>query len=157
MATSTQALVAAIDARLQAALPALLAAAGLPAILEFLDYDPAIPQPAKAPQVWIDVPNETRSDDERRGATLGKYATNRVVYVTVTAAGPDPSTAAKQLRGTADMIRQCLEGDQTAGETSLWVRWTRTDYSPNFAQGSNLYKEACLTFDVPKRTQIGTD
>ena len=153
--TPTNAVVAAVVDRLESALPALVAAKGLPAITEFLDYDPALPQPAKAPQVWVDLPEESRSEQPRMGASVGAIAQMRTVLVGVTAAGQDASLAVGHLRAYADLIRQCLEGDPTMGGEAAWAKWQRTNFSPSFAQGNHLFKEAVLTFELPRRVRRG--
>jgi hypothetical protein len=147
---------AALD-RLEGALPAALAAAALPAVREFLDYDPSLLSPAKAPTVFVDLTRLQRSGSEDRGATLKRYSVRPQLLVGVTAAGNDASTAARQLRKTAHQVRQVLEGDQTLGGRALWVAWQETDYTPNLAQGTALYKIAFLTFDLNYRTRLGEE
>lgn len=153
MSTPTQLLIAAVVNRLQSALPALAAAESLSPVTEFLDYDPALPQPAKAPQVWVDLVEERRTEVPRMGATIGAMAQVRTVLVGVTSANLDPSATAGQLRAYVDLIRQCLEGDPSMGDTSQWSKWQRTNLSPSFSQGTQLFKEAVLSFELPRRVR----
>jgi len=156
MATPTDDLVQALVARLQDALPALVAAEGLKPLTAFLNHDPGVPTPAKAPLAWVDISGDRRSTDARRGATVHKYSHQTTFLVGVTSSGPDPGEAARHLRKYVDLARRCLEGDQTAGGNALWVEWQGTDYSPNMGGNSiALFKEAVLTFDLNYRTRIG--
>ena len=155
--TPTQAFVAAIHAQLTSVLPALVAAQSLPAITEFLIYAPALPQPAKAPQVWIDVAALSKSSDEKRGSTLQKFVEERDLLIGVVTAGQDQSQSTDRLRGYADLIRKCVEANRNASGNALWVKWTRTDFSPTFGQGSALYREAVLSFDAPHQVLYGID
>ena len=155
--TSTNRLMDGVMQQLQDVLPGLVATAGLDPIKEFLDYDPPVPIPNKAPQVWVDLPQDRRSGDGERGATLKKYSHEPTFLVSVTSAGHDASAAVRKLRGYVDLIRQCLEGNQTLDGNTLWVRWVATDYSPNMGRDGHLFKEAMLTFDLNRRTTIGED
>ncbi|MFN3652227.1 MAG: hypothetical protein ACK47B_21830 [Armatimonadota bacterium] len=155
MATPTDDLVETITAYLAAALPAELAAEGLPAVKEFLNHDPALLVLTKAPQVWVDVPADERSSAAERGATLHKYSHETTILVAITGAGPDAQTAIRHLRKSADLIRKVLEGNQTLSGLTLWVRWLRTDYSVNMGAQTSLFKEATLTFDINRRTKPG--
>lgn len=150
-------LVDAVVARLQSVLPGVLEAAGLPAISEFLGYDPALLSEVKAPQIFVDLPDVARSSSEERGATLHKYSVFPQILVGVTSAGQDGAMAARRLRQTAFRIRQVLESDQTLGGRALWVAWRRTSYAPNIGKAVALYKIAFLTFDVCYRTQLGRE
>lgn len=148
------AVVQAAKAQLEAELPALLEAAELPAIVEFLDYDPGLPLASKAPQVWVDVVQNRRSDERERGATVQRYAQAPQLFVGVTAAGNDAGKAARQLRQTTDRIRRALEMDPSLGGRVLWVRWVETSYTPNLSKAATgLFKLAGLIFDVNYRTR----
>ena len=151
-------LVQAVKARLESALPAVLAAAGLPPVTEFLDYDPGLPVATKAPQVWVDLPEDNRSADSSRGATLQKYSHKPSVMVGVSGAGNNPSLASRQLRQLVGHIRQVLEAEPTLGGTVLWVRWIGTSYTPNVSKNpTGLFKLAGLFFDINYRTRYGQE
>lgn len=156
--TSSVRLVTAVHARLAASLPALITAQEMPVPTEILDYHPGLISLAKAPQCWVDLAQDKRSDDPDRGSTLRKYSHDRTVLVGISSAGPNKSVAAKRLKTYADLIRSLIEGDQTAGGEGLWVRWLGSDYSPNMSESdTSLFQEVVLMFDVPRRTTIGTD
>jgi hypothetical protein len=157
--TSTPRLVAAVITRLSAQLPTLAAAAAVPAPTEYLDYDPELAQLVKAPQLWVDVVTEDRSNLAAYGAGNAKQARNRIILVAVTAAGPTPSAAAKNLRTLADLVVQAMEGDQSCGGEGWRVQWLGTQYSPNMGQGvtGQLLKLAALKFSIPRWAALGSD
>lgn len=155
MATSTKTLINAVVARLSGNLPTLVAAEGLPPITEFLNYDPGLPSPTKAPQVWVDMSRDRRSDDPRRGASINKYSRQMDVLIGVTIAGANAAEAADRHRDYVDLIVKCMEGDVTVAGAAFWFTWQNTDYSPNFGQGFALFREAVLHFDGNKRRAHG--
>ncbi|HEY3283070.1 MAG TPA: hypothetical protein VGN26_12425 [Armatimonadota bacterium] len=163
MATSTQRLIDAVKTRLEADLPARLTAAGLPAISEVLTYQPGLLNAAKAPQVWLDMPQAKRSEAPGRGASQGYFVRNRTLLVGITGAGSEAAVAASNLRQTADLVRQCLEAEQYATEAvplggeALWVRWLEDDYTPNESSTTALLQMATLVFDVPCRVGRGEE
>ena len=151
-------LVAGVVAQLQARLPALADAAGLPAVTGFLDYDPPMPDPTKSPLVWVDVTGDRREDSSGRGATLQKYSHQPRLVVGIQAAGPNSSQTAFTLRRYVSLIRRAVEGDQKVGGLVLWARWMETRYSPNMSRtAAQLQKEGLLVFDLNHRNRIGQD
>lgn len=155
--TSTQQIVSDSKTRLENALPDLVSAAGLAAIKTFLDYDPTAPNIPQTPIVWLDVPDDQESADSRRGASFNKYSRIVQLYVGVIVAGPDESAVAGSLRGYCDLVRKCLEGDQSAITGALWTLWRRARYSGMFKDNMALVKGAIITFDVNRRSQLGGD
>lgn len=158
MATSTNSVIAAIKSRLEGSLPALVAAEGLPAIVEVLNHYPGVIQIAKSPQIWIDIEADSRSDSPERGASLKKYSQVKKILIGIIATGADTEEAVENTRAYVDLIRKCLEGDQTVGGTALWNLWKATNYSPVFKQGMAQFRSAILTCDVNRICQaLGTD
>lgn len=158
MATSTNNVIAALKSRLEGSLPALVAAEGLPAIVQVLNHYPGVIQIAKTPQIWIDIEADSRSASDERGASLKKYAQVKQILIGIIATGADTEEAVENTRAYVDLIRKCLEGDQTVGGTALWNLWKRTNYSPVFKQGMAQFRSAILTFDVNRICQgLGTD
>lgn len=153
--TATPTLKAAIKARLESVLPGLVADESLPPLTEFLDYWPGMAQPERAPRVWVDIASSERGSAQSSGSTLHKYMEGRTILVAVSHAGEDPSTAGRELETFVDLVRKCVEGDQTADGNALWVRWLATDFSPNMADAGGLFREAVLTFDVPRQVRLG--
>lgn len=154
---ATQDLIAAIVAQIETALPPLLAAAGLPAITGVLAYDPAVPVPAQAPLVWVDIAGARRSDDVERGASIRKYAYSRTILVGAMVAGETPASVATRLQGISDCVRQAVEKEQTYGGKSLWCRWLTTDYDVPMAAGNAIFREVVQTYDLPTRIAHGTE
>ena len=150
--TPTSILKAAIKTRLETELPALLSAQLLPDPTEVLTYWPGVPDPSRSPLVWVDIAGAERSRDPNRNTTH-KYAEERTVLVGVSVAGEAAEAASLLLEGYVDLVRQCVEGDQTVDGNALWARWLATDYSPNMAQ-TGLFREAVLTFDMPRQVTV---
>lgn len=158
MATSTNLVIAAIKSRLEGSLPALVAAESLPAIVEVLNHYPGVVTLTKCPQIWIEIDSDSRSDSPERGASLKKYSQAKVIQIGIMAAGVSAEEAAVNTRAYVDLMRKCLEGDQTVGGTSLWNLWKKTNYSPVFKQGMAQFRSAILTCDVNRICQaLGTD
>lgn len=155
--SATNALITAIVAQIETALPPLLAAAGLPAITGVLDHDPAVPVPAQAPLIWVDISGAARSDDIVRGATIKKYGYSRTILVGAQVAGETPASVTTRLRGISDCMRQAVEAEQTYGGKSLWCRWLTTDYDAAMTTGNGIFREVVQTYDLPTRIAHGTE
>jgi hypothetical protein len=82
-----------------------------------------------------------RSDDPSRGATLSKYSHDRTVLVGIYCNNQDPQTVTESLRAYADLVRKCLDGEQTAGGQGLWVRWLSSDFSPPTNVKMSVFRE----------------
>ena len=150
--TATSTLKAAIKCRLETELPELLSAQLLPDPSDVLTYWPGVPDPSRSPLVWVDIAGAARSRDPHRNTTH-KYAEERTVLVGVSVAGEEAEAASLLLDGYVDLLRQCVEGDQSVDGNALWARWLTTDYSPNMAQ-TGLFREAVLTFDMPRQVTV---
>lgn len=155
--SATNDLITAIVTQIQTALPPLLAAAGLPAITGVLAYDPAVPVPAQAPLIWVDIESARRSDDLTRGASIRKYGYTRSILVGAQIAGETPASVATRLRGISDCMRKAVEAEQTYAGKSLWCRWLHTDYDPPMPMGSGIFREVVQTYDLPTRIAHGTE
>ena len=168
MPTSTVRLKTAIYNRLVANLPALVTAAGLPRIQKFSRHDVGLGTPEQAPQVWVSVAGSRRDVSGTQGSTMQRYAHMRRVLVGIAHASDASAadaesaanTAADELESYVDLIRQCVEGDQTAGGEAHppMVRFVDADYSPNLAEATGRLFQGCLlAFDIPKHVIPGND
>jgi hypothetical protein len=155
--SSTNDLINAVVTRLEDNLPALVTAESLTAITDYLNFEPILLEPSKSPLVWVDIEKDARSDDPSRGATLSKYSHDRTVLVGIYCNNQDPQTVTESLRAYADLVRKCLDGEQTAGGQGLWVRWLSSDFSPPTNVKMSVFREVVLSFDIPRRTSRGAD
>lgn len=158
MATSTQTLAAAVVARLEGALPARLTAAGLPALTELLAYQPALPNPSHAPQLWVAVSQVRAAGPGAFGATNAMSTRTRVLQVGITAAGADAALAESRLLGYVDLLIEVLTGDRTALWSAHNLRFLRADFSANLAgTATSLFREAVLTIEADRWSADGED
>lgn len=168
MPTSTNRLVTAVVARLNASLPALLTAAGLPAIGEVVGHEIIESEPSKFPQWWVDIAHGS-NDTGSGGASMGPGGSDmhdRIVLVGISTGHENPATLASNLRGYVDCTRQCLELEMGAnpptpllikGVEAISIRFLDYDYSEPGPLKGKAYKEAMLRFKMPGRIARGTD
>jgi len=156
--TSTNRLVDGLVARLQTALPARLERLRLPAVTAVLDYPPTHPNPAQAPQVWVDLVRERAEGPGEMGVCGGLSTRTQTLLVGVTCAGEHGSEANRRLRSYVDMIREVVVSERQIPGVAFNLRWLRTDYSGNLAPaGLALFREAVLTVEADRWVRDGQD
>lgn len=158
MATSTPSLVTGVVNQLKARLPALVAAEGLPPVMEFLNYDPGLLQPGRSPQVFVDLSEVRPGGPAQFGGTNASWTRLRRVLIGVTCAGEDAGVAASRLYTFTDLILKAMTQDLTAMGEGHNVRWMGTAYGPNMAgNGVALFRLAMLTFEITRWGTLGED
>lgn len=155
--TSTIRLARAVRQRLAETLPPRVAAAGLPAVREFLLHDPAKPAAAHSPQVWAVVVGARPVPPAGFGAG-GRHTRSRQLVVGVSCAGEDAEIAQERLYGYVDLILAVLLEEPTLGGAASELRWTSEEYTPNLAGGVGaLLKVGLLTFEALRWSEPGVD
>lgn len=115
-------------ASLKSRLPAMLAAEGLPAVREFLAWEPTPPAPAQAPQVWVEVEAARPGGPARFGSPGGAESHLLELRVGLSSAGPNAAEATARLYRMATLARAAVLADRTAGGTVADLRWRGTEW-----------------------------
>lgn len=155
---SSRDLLTAIKATIEARLPALAAAEGLPAITRVLRHAPPMANPTNAPEVWIALGRTTHSGPAGFGGPGPVSTRRKEISIIVTAYGQDTEETTLRLCDYADLIEQAIKLDPTMRQGGHDAQWIDTSYTDNLlSQGSALYRAAVIRITVSRWAVMGED
>lgn len=155
---SSRDLLTAIQSTIEARLPALVAAEGLPAIRRVLRHAPPMANPTNAPEVWIALGRVTHTGPASFGGPGPVTTRKKEISVIVTAYGEDAEETMLRLHDYADLIEQLFKADPTARQGGHDVQWVDTTYTDTLlAQGNALYRAAVIRITVTRWAVMGED